>query len=278
MKRPTSQRGRVWFWVGAALLFISALCWLIIILIIAIAGDGAVILVGVLFTAIPIGVGIFCLRRGRRGLGTPKSGEPKRKNNFWDMFDWLLPTGLVIIALVAAMFAIAEENWILAVISVVAVSAAVYWAYALARRGKVAFQKGEQLIQRLQELGVRAAWSEPGTEERRIGEARLWGRRSEGVIKIADRSIAYVSIMSNIDTRNIHRRYAYGLRYFFDYLIRCSVWQGGKRELAPDVWILPERKHGYVKIRTPDILPSADFFSQLDTIAGRINSGAGNTV
>lgn len=57
-----------WFWVGVALLSISALWWLILIpIMIDEPGDtGWVILTGVLFTAIPIGIGIYCVRRGSR--------------------------------------------------------------------------------------------------------------------------------------------------------------------------------------------------------------------
>jgi hypothetical protein len=68
MGQSTHRGRRVWFWVAAALLTISALFWLILIFImIDEPGDtGSIILTGVLLTGIPIGIGIYCLRRGRK--------------------------------------------------------------------------------------------------------------------------------------------------------------------------------------------------------------------
>ncbi len=70
MKESTDKRRRAWFWVGVILLSISALWWL---LIIAIAVDepeeaAETIGVGLLLSAVPIGVGIYWVRRGRKAL------------------------------------------------------------------------------------------------------------------------------------------------------------------------------------------------------------------
>lgn len=68
MKQSTGQKSSVWFWVGVTLLSLSALCWLILILVIVdepeAAGD--TVLSGVIFTAIPIGIGIYGIRRSRK--------------------------------------------------------------------------------------------------------------------------------------------------------------------------------------------------------------------
>ena len=79
MKQSTSHKRGAWFRVGVTLLSISALLWLIIILLIVSEGDGAGVLVGVLFTAIPIGIGIYCVRRGRKAptAGVIRDSEPE---------------------------------------------------------------------------------------------------------------------------------------------------------------------------------------------------------
>lgn len=61
------KRG-AWFWAGVALLSLSALIWLfIIVAIISEPSDASAgITAGVLLTIIPIGIGIYCLRRHRR--------------------------------------------------------------------------------------------------------------------------------------------------------------------------------------------------------------------
>ena len=66
IKQSTGKGRRSWFWAGVVLLSISALFWLIIILVIVSKGDGAGALVGVLFTAVPIGIGSYGIRRGRK--------------------------------------------------------------------------------------------------------------------------------------------------------------------------------------------------------------------
>ena len=72
MKQSTGRKSSAWFWVGFTLLVISAFIWVIVILANIGVGDimGA-ILFGVIITAIPIGVGIYGIRRGRK----PKTGK-----------------------------------------------------------------------------------------------------------------------------------------------------------------------------------------------------------
>ena len=64
MRQSTGKARRAWFWVGVTLLVISALWWLILILASEDIGD--TILAGVVTTVVPIGIGIYCLRRGSR--------------------------------------------------------------------------------------------------------------------------------------------------------------------------------------------------------------------
>lgn len=67
MKQPTVKKSSAWFWVGFALLLISAFIWVIFIAVIIAEGDTIweLILTGVIITVIPIGIGICGIRRGR---------------------------------------------------------------------------------------------------------------------------------------------------------------------------------------------------------------------
>ncbi len=64
---------------------------------------------------------------------------------------------------------------------------------ALRKRKKSGFQKVEQLLHHLQEIGVKASLAEKGVEEGKVGVSRSFMRRSEGVIKIRGRYIDYLS-------------------------------------------------------------------------------------
>lgn len=68
MTRTTSQKSRAWFWVGVALLSISALFWMAIISIIVDDPQeiGLTILAGISFSAVLIGTGIYCVWRARK--------------------------------------------------------------------------------------------------------------------------------------------------------------------------------------------------------------------
>ena len=62
------RRRSIWFWVGVILISISALFWLVVI---AVAVDefqdaGYMILAGLFFSVIPVGVGIYSVNRGKR--------------------------------------------------------------------------------------------------------------------------------------------------------------------------------------------------------------------
>ena len=68
MRRPSKERRYIWLWVGAILLSISALFWVVLIIWIVAEPEDAVdiILGGLVFSIIPIGVGIYYVRRGKR--------------------------------------------------------------------------------------------------------------------------------------------------------------------------------------------------------------------
>ena len=68
MNRSTKERRSIWFWVGVILLAISALFWLMIIIVIGTEPENAgdIIIGGFILTIIPTGVGIYYVRRGKR--------------------------------------------------------------------------------------------------------------------------------------------------------------------------------------------------------------------
>ena len=75
IEQTTAHKKSAWFWVGVALLSISALWWLIIILV---PGDiGDTILVGVVTTIVPIGIAVYCVRRGRKSPPAEIHQKPK---------------------------------------------------------------------------------------------------------------------------------------------------------------------------------------------------------
>lgn len=69
MKQSTNKGGRAWFLVGVALLSFVALWWLLVVLIVAGEPENAFKLIGIslFLSAVLIGIGIYCVRRGRRG-------------------------------------------------------------------------------------------------------------------------------------------------------------------------------------------------------------------
>lgn len=72
--RASGRKRSRWFWVGIALLSLSLLFWLMITLTMIsdprFEGVDAFV-VGVMFTTIPIGIGIYSLRRSRKTQDTP---------------------------------------------------------------------------------------------------------------------------------------------------------------------------------------------------------------
>ena len=79
MRQSTGWKRRVWFWVGVTLLSISALWWFIIVIIIAEEPEEAagIIAFGLILSVIPIAIGVYCVRRGRKAsaVGTQQGSE-----------------------------------------------------------------------------------------------------------------------------------------------------------------------------------------------------------
>ena len=112
MKQPSVQKSSAWFWVGFTLLLLSAFLWLILILatVSDSGGIGDAIVIGVIITAIPIGIGTYGIWRGRK----PKTGK------WW---AWTAVRFLSVLAIAGGIIGwiVTEKTWmfILSVLGIV---------------------------------------------------------------------------------------------------------------------------------------------------------------
>lgn len=123
MRQPTGKKSSAWFWVGFALLVISAFTWAILIAFTISEGDVSGILIAVIITAIPIGIGIYCVRRGR----IPKTGK------WW---AWTAVRFLALSAIVGGILCwlLTEKTWMLIILSVLGiVGGGLLWWFASER-------------------------------------------------------------------------------------------------------------------------------------------------
>ena len=123
MEQSADRKKGVWFWVGVTSFCLSAFIWVMDILVNIGSGDiGGLLLVGVLLTAIPIGVGIYGIRRGR----IPISGK------------WWAWTGVRFLSLSAIIggglgFVWAEKTWMFILSGLGILGGALLWAFASKR-------------------------------------------------------------------------------------------------------------------------------------------------
>ena len=198
--------------------------------------------------------------------------------------------------------------------SIGAILMAILIPLALRKRRKEAPRKPEEFLNHLLQLGVKASLLEKGAAEEKVGAGRASGQRSEGVIRLEGKNVAFINVVSLTSQ--------YGVQYFLNYLVkgaggpgkekkkrirmvkkRSSIfggrvvdieWRGddylsrglnmdyrlkdyllqaGPEELKGSIWIFPEPKHEYARIRTSLLLPSPNYFEAIDIIAGHIKSG-----
>lgn len=134
MKQPAGQKRSAWFWIGVTLLSLSALFWLWFILTVISdpeSEDGVAFVVGLMFTAIPTGIGIYSLRRSRKAQDT-EAEIVSRVSDLafwfgllfivfgipiillgWDLIDKNLGGGLSLIGV--GLFAVLVGIWIVGV-------------------------------------------------------------------------------------------------------------------------------------------------------------------
>ncbi len=87
MKQSAIGKRRAWFWVGVVLLSISALWWLLIVLVIVEEPEdiASTVGVGLLFSTLPIAIGIFCVRRGRKAHPDQAEQYFEQANRYADL-------------------------------------------------------------------------------------------------------------------------------------------------------------------------------------------------
>jgi len=97
---------------------------------------------------------------------------------------------------------------------IIAILVVIAFPLAFRRRKKASIQKGEELCQHLEEMGVKASLVEKGSDKEKIGLSRISGQKSEGIIALQDKNIDSINIISAASQ--------YGTNYFLDYLVKSS--------------------------------------------------------
>jgi len=203
-------------------------------------------------------------------------------------------------------------DWDSIISLIFAILVVIAFPLAFRRRKKAGHQKREELCQHLEEIGVRVSLIEKGSEKEKIGLRRAWGQRSEGIIALEDRNIDSINVISvasqygtnyfldylvkspNITTNRTLKKtrltvkkslFLWGKAVAmewkgdkslapslnFDYILKDKLLQSNLNTLR-SVWLFPEPKQGYTRIRTAYSLPSPEIFGAMDIIARHIKS------
>ena len=59
----------------------------------------------------------------------------------------------------------------------------------------------------------------------------------------------------------------------YDYRLKDKLLQAELNNFRGSIWIFPEPKYEYARVRTAYLLPSPDLLDAIDIIAGHIKSG-----
>lgn len=100
----------------------------------------------------------------------------------------------------------------------IALSAAIGLPLALLARKKGSPKKVEEVYAHLESMGVKVQLQEATSDRELTGRKRSWGKKSESVIRIADRSIDFVSVVSASSQ--------YGTNYYLEYLVKTPGHTG----------------------------------------------------
>jgi len=105
-------------------------------------------------------------------------------------------------------------DWESIISLIIAILVVIAFPLAFRRRKKASIQKGEELCQHLEEMGVKASLVEKGSDKEKIGLSRISGQKSEGIIALQDKNMDSINIISATSQ--------YGTNYFLDYLVKSS--------------------------------------------------------
>jgi hypothetical protein len=184
--------------------------------------------------------------------------------------------------------------------------------FVLRKRRKVGPQKGEKVSQHLQGMGVKAYLMEAGEQEKiglkrsssekSMGIIELKDRNKDSinVIGVATQYGTNYFIDYLVKTPNIagkqtlkktklvreksspFRGRVVGIEWKgdeslaeslnFDYGLEDRLLQSDLKNLKGSIWIIPEPKHGYARIRTDYFLPPAETFEAINVIAKHVKS------
>lgn len=184
---------------------------------------------------------------------------------------------------------------------------------ALAARRRSQAAKTKSLHEHLTGIGVKASLLDEGSSAEKLKQKLTWGEKCEGICEIQGRNIDYVSVtgvssqygtnyylnyllkargqmMPLKKTTMVRRKSApvrgkvidigwhgdpnLSQRLDLDYSIKHRLLQGGLSSLKGDIAIIPEPKHGYIKIKTNLNMPSPDLFEAIDGIAKHVRAWA----
>ncbi len=101
---------------------------------------------------------------------------------------------------------------------IVATLAVIGLPLILRKRRRVGPLKREDLCQYLKEMGIVASLVEKGDDREKIGLGRASGQKSEGIIKVEDKNINSINVVS-VSSQ-------YGTQYFIDYLVKSPNIMG----------------------------------------------------
>lgn len=99
--------------------------------------------------------------------------------------------------------------------AIIAVLTAILFPLFLKKRKKGGQKKLNEFYKHLQSIGVNSFVLDKGSEQEKMGKKPSRGERSEGVVKIEDRNIDFISIISVTSQ--------YGVNYFFDYMVKSPL-------------------------------------------------------
>ncbi len=191
---------------------------------------------------------------------------------------------------------------------IVAVSAGIGIPLALRSRSKKGPQKLDELNRHLLEIGEDVYIPHDATYEKTIGEKRFSLEKSQGVIGLKNRKIDWMNLIGvstqygteyyidyllrspNLDIIKIkNTSLKKKKRLFKDKDNHNLYWSGdesiskslnldyrifdkiGQSEYNGNIQIIPEKKHGYIRIRTAYFLPEPEFIGAIEIIASHIN-------
>jgi len=159
-------------------------------------------------------------------------------------------------------------KWDSIIPAILAFLAAFLLPFFLSKRKRESHKKLKEFRHHLLGIGVKFVELDKDSEEGKFEKKLSWGQKSEGIIALEDRNIDFISVISVASQ--------YGVNYFIEYMVKSTfnIREGADlNKFKGSIWIIPEPKHGYTRIKTNYNLPSSNMFYAIDSIAKYIKSG-----